>query len=131
MHVYKDRKVTIRLPKCRTFDFTTWIDTSDALFYVNMELLHDYMVNEAPRVCWDYDDHCGYGAFFQDAYNELSKIHRFYLHHKKYVKKLEDKYLMQDWEGNGSIWHIYEEQLHHLETQMLNRLIEVRGFLWS
>jgi len=130
MNVDKDRKITLRLPKCRTFDFTTWIDTSDALFYINMELLHDYMVNEAPQICWDYDDWAG--DAYVKIYDELKKIHRFYLNHKKYYKKLENKYLMEDWEcGDDSIWNVYKSQLHDLETQMLNRLMEVRGHLWS
>ena len=103
-----------------------WCDKDHLIFVTMMKLNEKFVEDEinADLIDWTWDE------LHQHAHDEFMAVYKFWKCYDKYVKRIEYQYLydalIPRW-----LWFAMEDKIHQLEDQMMRRLIDVRGAMWT
>jgi hypothetical protein len=111
------------------FNTPTYSDVPESMFDIMCTLIIDFVEKEGPLelIDWDWDeDH-------SKCRDEFMKLYKWAKAWPKYIHRLEDLYLCEDWKGGGvwSMWTVYENKIIDLQYQFMMRLISIRMGLWT
>lgn len=106
-----------------------WVDRDVAMWLACFTLLCDYVEREAPFefINWDTDE------YHAHAGREIKALYSWWRHGRA-REHAELEAIDAEWENQDAKWAEYCERVDTLEKkdqEMLDRLMKVRGYLWT